>query len=54
MSEQAKIANLQEQMNKVKRTLKQLPFIVYVTIILSGSCLVAGGYFGHPWLTWAC
>jgi len=52
MSEQARAAYLQEQMNKLKRKMNQLPLIVYVAMVLSGSCLVAGGYFGHPWLIW--
>jgi hypothetical protein len=49
VSEQARVAHLQEQMNKVKRTMNQLPFLVYVTMLISGICLAAGSYFGQPW-----
>lgn len=49
MSEMARVAHLQEQMNKVKRTLNQIPYIVYVTMVLSGLCLAAGSYYGQPW-----
>jgi hypothetical protein len=42
---------MQEQMNKVKRTLNQAtPFIVFLTQILGGISLAVGSYFGQPWL----
>ena len=51
MSEQARTAHLQEQMNKVKRTINlQNPAIVFVAHVLGGISLAAGGYFGQPWL----
>ena len=50
MSEQVGISHLEEQMNKVKRTMNQLPYALLVTIILGGISLAAGSYFGPPWL----
>jgi Ca2+/Na+ antiporter len=50
MSEEAKSPHLQEQMNRVKRSLNQNPFIVFVTCIIGGISLAVGGYFGQPWL----
>ena len=49
MSEQVGIAHLQEQMNKVKRTMNQLPYIVFVLMILGGISLAAGSHYGPPW-----
>jgi hypothetical protein len=45
VSEQARIAYLQEQMNEVKRTIDQNPFIVFVTMLLGGICFVAASHF---------
>lgn len=52
MSEMARAAYLQEQMNKLKRTMNQLPLIVYVTTVVGGLCLAACSYFGFPWIMW--
>jgi hypothetical protein len=52
LSEQARIAQLQEQMNKIKAALKrQSPFIVFLTHILGGMALGFGSYYGQPWMT---
>jgi hypothetical protein len=53
MSEMTRAAYLQEQMNKLKRTMNRLPHIVYVTTLLGAFCLAAGSYFGFPWLIWS-
>ncbi len=49
MPEETKAPQLQEQINRVKRTLNQNPFIVFVTCILGGISLAAASYFGQPW-----
>jgi hypothetical protein len=50
LPEETKVLLLQEQMNRVDQTLNQNPLIVFVTCIIGGISLAAGGYFGQPWL----
>ncbi len=55
MPEGSKVPHLQEQINRVNRTLNQNPLIVFVTCIVGGLSLAASsyffaaGYFGYPW-----
>ena len=50
VSKQARTAHLHEQMNKVKRTMNQLPYIMFAAMVLSALSLAISALFGLPWL----
>ena len=47
MYENAKSPHLQKQMNRVKRSLNQNSFIVFVTCITGGISLAVGAILGN-------